>query len=427
MPCGQHILMGKSSFDSLPGWERDLWSGQRERLAANCLVPDQYYTNKEQYGRYCVMPNGVVVPHTPTDAKWTMAPFIWEHCPESYSYVIEYYLGKLIETIAAGDVDEAVMFAGVFGHFLQDSSQPAHLVHNDWLYTLVSRPSGRYRHLHRDLDDADPDEEALKEVRPRLLGTSLAEAASQLRAEYEKMIQAAMAQLVPMITAAYAQDEAAMSLAITGSYRAAAAITASAWHTAHCVAARRFDDDEVRDLETVRLNRVPYYFGFTIDPYGFRPLMDFACDREGNTVPLVLRVKGAKGGAKQRSFADGIAMSWGNVQYDIPGGVYERFLARIGVLSSEPAHAGAVFKVVLSGGPVVYEPGLATVLDYGGPIAFDSGVLTAAAPAIEIAVQLDGATGITLIVECPDEPTHALWVEPVLIKKPEPVPATREV
>ena len=417
MPSSQHILMGRYAHNSLPAWEQDFWQSQREQIAEHCLIPDRYYTNKAEYARYCVMPNGVTMPHAPTDAKWTMPPFVHEHCTASHHYVIEYYLQRLVQTISAGDTDGSALFAGVFAHFLQDSSQPAHLMHNDWLYSLVPRPPGQYRHLHRDLDEADPDEEALAEVKPRLLGTTVAEAAFQLRAAYEKMIHAALAQLVPMVSAAYAEDGTAMNQAIKNSYTTATELTASAWHTAHCIAARRFDSGERRELEVVRLNRVPYSRGFAIDPYGFRPLMDFACDGRGNTVPLTLRLGSTDADVTEQAFADGIAMAWGNVQYDIPSSVYAEFRAKIGLLSSVSDRAKAVFKVVLGGGPVVYEEASATISDYGGEVVFDSGVMTGTDTARKIAVPLGAAAGITLVAECPEEPTHALWVEPVLVKK----------
>ena len=417
MPSSQHILMGKYAYDSLPAWEQNFWKGQREKIAKNSLAPDQYYANKAKLAQYCIMPNGVVIPHGPTDKDWGTLPFVHSCCLENHRYVIEYYLGKLVETISAGDSSESAMFAAVFGHFLQDSSQPAHLVHNDLLYTLVPRPEEQYRHLHRDLDDADPDEYILKQIKPRLLGRTISEAAFHLRIEYETMIQRALTQLVPMISAAYTGDKKAMSRSITQLYKTATFLTASAWHTAHCIAKQKFDKGNLDKLQVVRLNKVPYSHGFTLDPYGFHPLLDCACDGKGNIIPLTLKVKGENGCEKTATFINGIAMTWGNVEYDIPRGIYNEFQVKIGLLSSVPEQSKAIFKVILDGKPVVYEEAMATILDYGGPIVFDSEVITGRDTARDIVIPLGKAAKITLITECPEENTHALWVEPVLVKE----------
>ena len=416
MPGKQHILMSRCAFDTLPVWEREFWQDHREGIAHNSLVPDEYFHNKEKFAKYCVMDNGQVIPHGPTDDQWSTCVFARSQSCEPHRYTIGYYLGKLVETIGAGDRAESAMFAAVFSHFLQDCSQPAHLVHNDWLYQLVEQPEGRYLHLHRHFDDADPDEQVLKQIKPSLLGTTVAEASFRLRARYESMIQKSLASLVPMIFAAYAGDRSAMTRAITGPYRTATDLTASAWHTAHCIAAQKFEDSELERLSQVPLGSVPYTSGFTIDPYGFRPLMDAAADGQGRTLPLSLNVECDDGRRKAVSFLKGIAMSWGNIVYDIPGGIYREFRAKIGLLSSVADDAQAIFKVVLDAAPVVYEEGEKKIVDYGGPIVYDSGVIRGADPARDIAIPVDKAGNITLIVECPEEDTQAIWAEPVVIK-----------
>ena len=414
MPSGQHVLMGRCAYDALPDWERDFWKEQE--VARNCIAPDIYYTDKARLAPYCILPNGKVMPHVPSDKNWNILPFAQTCCLKNHRYEIDYYFRKMVENISAGKRMESSMFAAVFGHFLQDGAQPVHLINNDFLYTLVRRPEKQYRHLHRDLDEANPDEAALKQTKPRLFGRTIPEAAFRLRAEYEKMTQQSLAQLVPLISAAYARDTETMGRLITEPYKTATFLTASAWHTAHCIAAKKFAPEELQELETVRLNKVPYSHGFTLDPYGFHPLLDFACDGKGNTIPLSLKVNSKDHGVKSTIFTNGIAMTWGNVEYDIPRNIYREFRARIGLLDSIHGQTKAIFKVVLNGRSVVYGEAMATVLDYGGPIVFDSGVMTVNDAARELVLPLKGATKITLIVECPEKNTHALWVDPVLLK-----------
>jgi hypothetical protein len=416
MPAGQHMVMGRCAFDALPAWEREVWQNRREAIAANSLVPDEYFHAKERYAKYCVMGNGQVIPHGPTDDDWATCVFARARSLEPHRYTILYYLGKLVETIGAGDIGESAMFAGVFGHFLQDCSQPAHLMHNDRLYELVERPEGRYLNLHRKLDGADPDEEALRQIEPRLLGTTVVEASFHLRAQYESMIQRSLKALVPLISAAYAGDTAAMTRAITGPYRTATFLTASAWHTAHCIAAQRFDQRDLGQLNRVALSGVPYTSGFSIDPYGFRPLMDEAADGRGHTLPLSLKVESGHGAGKPETFSKGIAMSWGDILYDIPGGTYREFRAKIGLLSSVADDAQAIFKVVLDASAVVYEEGEKRIVDCGGPIVYDSGVIGGSDPGRDIVIPLGEAGRLTLIVECPAENTQAIWADPVLVK-----------
>ena len=408
--------MGRCAYDALPAWEREFWQNRREEIARNGLVPDKYFHNKEKYAKYCVMGNDQVIPHGPTDDQWTTCIFARSPSLGPHRYTIGYYLGRLVETIGAGDIAESAMFAAVFGHFLQDCSQPAHLVHNDWLYQLVEKPEGRYLHLHRHLDDAEPDEEILKQIKPCLLGTTVAEASFRLRAEYESMIQRSLTALVPLISAAYAGDESAMTRAITGPYRTATFLTASAWHTAHCIAAQRFDDAELEPLDRIPLSGVPYTSAFSIDPYGFRPLMDAATDGQGYTLPLSLKVESDNGSGQSTSFLKGIAMSWGDILYDIPVGIYKQFKAKIGLPSSVADDAQAIFKVVLDGEPVTYEEAEKKIVNYGGPIVYDSGVISGADRARDIVIPLGKTGNITLIVECPEDNTQAIWAEPLLIK-----------
>ncbi len=417
MPCKQHCLMSRYALDALPAWEREFWRDRHGEIAANTLVPDSYFHDKEKFAKYCVMDNDQVIPHGPTDDRYTTCAFAQSRSFEPHRHTIGYYLGKLVETIGAGDSAESAMFAGVFAHFLQDSSQPAHLIHNDWLYQLVAKPEGRYLHLHREFDDADPDTDVLAQIEPCLLGTTIAEASFRLRAQFEAMMEKSLQAVVPMISAAYAGDKAAMTAAITGPYQTATLLTASAWHTAHCIAARRFDDAELQQLKRIPLSSVPYTSGFSIDPYGFRPLMDAVADGHGYTVPLSLIVKSGDDRGEPTSFAEGIAMTWGDIVYDIPGGVYGELRAKIGLLSSVADDAQAIFKTVLDGAPVVYEEGEKKILDYGGPIVYDSGVITGVDAARDIVIPLGEAERITLIVECPAENTQSLWVEPVLVKR----------
>lgn len=416
MPSNQHILMGRYAFGALPAWQQHFWKGQGDQIARNCLVPDAYFTQKEKYARYCVMGNGRVIPHGPTDDCWTELPFVQRPCTGPHRYTIRYYLDRLVQSIADERHTDSALFAGVLGHFLQDSSQPAHLVHNDWLYQLVAPPEGRHLHLHREMDGADPDETALQSISPRLMGTTVAEATFHLQTQYERMIQASLAQVVPLIQAAYAGDEAAATRAITAPYATATWLTASAWHTAHCIASERFEDHERQALNTAGLSGVPYASAFSIDPYAFRPLMDAAADGRGGTVPLRLNVTEADGRVHTATCAHGVAMSWGNVMWDIPAGLYREFRAMAGLLHGEHVRAQAAFKVVLNGGPVVYEPGQKTIIDYGGPVTFDSGVMTGADPARPVALPLTGASRLTLIVECPQASTHAVWGSPLLAK-----------
>ena len=407
--------MGRYAFRSLPSWQRAFWKDQAERMPEYCLLPDEYYTNKEELRKYCVMPNGRAIPHGPTDESWTSLPFAWEQSSGSQRYVIDYYISALVNAIESGDAAGSAMFAGVLGHYLQDSSQPGHVVHNQYLYDLVPRPAGQYRHLHRDLDDADPHEAALESVRPILLGTHPAEAAFHLSVRHQRMVRQAVGRLVPMIHAVYSGDRAERDRLITDCYATATMLTASAWYTAHCIAGGRFQDREVQHLRIVKLNQIIPSHGFTIDPYGFAPLMDHATDGRGNTIPLSLNVAGPDG-IIARTFTDGIAMTWGNVQYDFPPKLYEDFRAKIGLLGSAENQSEVVFKVVLGGGPVVYEESAARILDYGGPIAYDSGCVCSADAARDVVVPLNAAGGITLISECPGPNGHALWVDPVLRK-----------
>ena len=434
MPGIAHATLTECIFHILPQWEQEFWKEHQTNSARYASLPDDIANNL--HARYCRLPlpyadqdiaarrmpfcrqpdNAIDIPHGPTDAQFAMAPFAPCYQRASAAYVIDFYFRKMIESLAAGNSHESFIYASVLAHYIEDCSHPIHSVDNPEVYEYLPPPPGKYWQLHRIMDNIPADPIQLMQARPRLLGLSIEEAIFHAVSDYETMLATTKGTLIPLVSAFYAgAGEPQMKTLLNDCFFKAVELTASLWHTAHAIAAKRFDTREVAGLQTVALNGIRPLYAFTIDPYFFAPLVDGDCDEQGNRIPL--RLHDSRGQSGTRELRGGLAMAFGFVVYDIPPGIYHEFQATIGLSSVTKPPGGAIFKVV-RGGPPVYEKYHTKLVTYGGPVVFESGVIRPDDPAQNVAVSLGDAARITLMVEGSEgiAKLHAIWGEPMLVK-----------
>jgi hypothetical protein len=361
-----HLDITAAAYDALPAWQQDIWSGQRVALINRyCLIPDiaQAPENRAELGAYIILPNGERFSHLPLGRRQD-------------AYQMEYYFEKSIELLKAGDLDGASRYAGCLLHFLEDSGSPSHTMSGDnqlgLLKDLIPTPEEfKDRPLHGLVEEGELNF-GLKDYKPRLLGTSSAEAIFNLIERFNPMVRNSRSQIIPILEGVFNHDSAK---ADAGRLRAAtmdAEVVADALYTLLSIAKGHFDPAEVatlkvRDLssltplEVINQSYFPQFTYFS-NPYPGYPLRDATL--EGGTVrrPLILNVVD-NGSVTQRTFPHGIGLgTYSRLTYALPERVYDRFECLVG-LQPQLGSRGAVIFTIYADGAAIYRSGLMTGQD----------------------------------------------------------------
>ena len=269
-----HALLGLRAAEGLPEWEINLLKTTdmsdesirrafmpeirniREKLGAYCLILDWVY--QEEFAHYARLDNGKWVPHAPVSSNFTA-----EGCGKNLSFsanvkLLSDLLERLIESLKKGDMDEAICRFGAIGHFVQEPFTPGHSFDNKLFQELFPDPDpGRNLKLHWAFDCASGDYPPPK---PRLLGKTIPEAANNLFSEMYKGMKHGYRYIAPVISSVYRGDPPEVRKAIlAGQSEWAAIVTASAWHTAFCIAFDKFNQEELNALDSTDLTSIPPY------------------------------------------------------------------------------------------------------------------------------------------------------------------------
>ncbi len=415
MPSGpQHSGVAVLAYNALASWQKEPWKGKEDELSRFSILPDDLFAS--DYADYCILPDGNAIPHGPTD-RFAMVPFSSGYDRSLTRDVFSYYTGRMVAALSSGNIRESIAFGGILAHYIADGCHPAHLWNNLSIYSLLPPPAGKYWQMHRSLDSVSVRADLCRGISPRLLGLDIRETVFNTVDEYERMVQWGKTRLVPAVNALYAEDQGGAEIHINTCYKKAAGLLSSLWNTAFCIASGRFEDNEIESLKEVKLNRTVPVNAFTVDPYFFYPLMDYDCDGKGNLVPLTIKA-GVQGGGRMMEFADGIAMTFGYVMYEIPANLFTKIRVKAGVSPLTAREGEAVFRIIDAKTPPVYRDAHNTLVDCGGDILYESGIMTGKDAYTDIEVNPGDAELITLFVECPgkNKNIHAIWAEPVLVK-----------
>ena len=368
-----HAAITEAAFDALPPWERELFAGQRQTLIEfDCMIPDlaRAAANKKTLGRFVVLPNG---------DSFTHEPHSREH---NYAQMLHYFT-KAVESIRAGELDEASRYAGCLLHFLEDCGSPAHTMPGDnqhgYMQDLLVVPEEyKNRPLH-GLIEAGALRLDLTGYRPQLLGTTPEEAAMHLTERLHEEIRHARAQVIPILQGVFRHAEAEID---AGRRRAAtldAQVAADALHSILAVAKQRFEPDEkarldtvdaaaLTPLEVVSSSYFPQYSYFSNPYFGF-PVRNCTMEDGEKKQPLSLRVV-EHGVSDTREFERGLGTGTGSrVTYAIPLKVYERFECLVGLHATLGGTGVMSFRVYADGEAV-----------------FDSGTMTGDSPAQKVSI-----------------------------------------
>lgn len=403
---GGHSSITQAALAALPPWQKDLLGKELALLGREyCIIPDMVFTKKEM-AKYAMMdtkPNQVYL----VDLHLPPAPT--EACE-----ILRYFMGKAVEQFKAGRVDEGARYLGTLAHALEDWGCPAHSVPGDNMFTLMKQflpPTEEYRFtpMHGPMENGRFTVD-LGDYRPRLLGTSVDEAAFNLLQEVQQSTIHARAQVIPIMQALYAGDEAASNAAQQKAGRVDAMVVADAVHTVLSLAREQFDEESVAALQQVDLSiRIPLeapnlampQSAFFSKPYWGHATRGVTL-REGK-IPVPIRLKTPDNILDDEPIEEAIAVgTTATLTYLVPPGVYDRLEVWAG-LHAELGTAGeVVFQIRGSDGKA-----LATAQVRGDQ------------PAHRLTVPLAGQSSIQLVTTAASPAStsnYAVWGRPQLLK-----------
>ena len=244
---GPHATITKAACKVLPQWQQEMWGDELQALGNTyCMIPDRVYEGKE-IARYAMM-----------DSKPGVLYLVGLHLPpqptEAYE-MLRYFLDKAVTAIKDNRIGDAARYTGTVSHMLEDWGCPAHAVPNDNMFTLFKQflpppDKMKYTLLHSPLENGHFAVD-LKDYKPRLLGTSVAEAAFNLLHESHKTTVYARGQVIPIMQGLYNDNQDLVNSAQQKSAFIDAKLVADACYTIVCIAKQKFRPEALPALKQI--------------------------------------------------------------------------------------------------------------------------------------------------------------------------------
>ena len=126
-----HVTTTRIAIECLPAWQRDIWRSEENAMAETyAWYGDAYYTNRKELGPYVELWDGSTPgPFEGVREKKNYGHEIdyWESFFMDYwEKAMAYYLRRISEWLAAGDVHSAAQCAGTVSHWIADIGFPMH-------------------------------------------------------------------------------------------------------------------------------------------------------------------------------------------------------------------------------------------------------------------------------------------------------------
>lgn len=346
-----HGAITQGALAVLPSWEREWLADESDRLGREyCYIPDLVNRKPEirPYAMFSFRPNDVylVELHLPPDI------------PQSYD-LLKYFMGQAVEQLRSGNVAAGSRYLGTLVHALEDWGCPAHSVPGDNMFTLMRQfvppPEGsdyRYVPMHGPMESGQFVVN-LGEYQPRLLGTSLDEAAFNLLGRVHEATIFARGQVIPIMQALYAGDEPAATAAQQKAGAFVGRVVADVLHTTLCLAQQKFEADATAALREVDLStRVPMeatnlampQAAFFSQPYWGHATRGVVL-KEGKQ-PAPIRINVAESTWGEGPIEEAIAVGTPTtLTYLIPPKVYDRLEVWVGLHADLGLAGDVVFEV----------------------------------------------------------------------------------
>ncbi len=333
--------------------------------------------------------------------------------PAENNEILRYFLDKVVNSFIAGKPADAARYAGTLSHAMEDWGCPAHVVPNDNMFTLFKQflpppPEQAFTLLHSPIENGTFTVN-LDRYKPRLLGTTVNEAAFNMLRRTQDATRHARAQTIPIIQAIYAGNTNAANAAQQIVAEHDAQLIADTLYTACCLSQKRFEDAQTLnriDLSLWSPQEAPdlympqsVFFG---KPHWGHATLGVTMNNKV-AVPLQLNVL-EHGKPVMKTFVSGIGTGTRSVlTYEIPSDVYTRFTALAGLHAALGKNGKVLFEISGNG----------RRLALLGPITGDM-------PAQQIDVSLEGINRIQLTVTSAGGDgtgNYAIWADPKLCKK----------
>jgi len=356
---GGHALLGRIAFETLPDWEKKIIKPDMSPEGmAKPFLGDNVKSVGDKTGYYCAildlvyydecrpfatLDDGRWIPHSPPDENMQSAVGSGNgHSRKAATDLTEILLGRMIKAIRADNWEDAIRHGGALGHFLQEPFTPGHAVDNNIFHELFPDPDpDRHVRLHHIFDNASDGFEPLA---PELMGASIPEAAFRLQVETDRAIHDGKKLIVPVIRSFYkGEPGSARQKLLAPQCRGAAFLTASAWHTAICIALNRFDEEEKRKLEHLELTRLTPCFWHA---WQYVELLPGCLVADKRKIPIHVFGKDNTETLVENGFGMGGHMG---VKFYVNGDVYRRFRCSVGLPSrhteNQDEHTDCTFYV----------------------------------------------------------------------------------
>lgn len=222
--------MTRAAVLSLPAAMQEIWAGEKEDLIQKyCMFPDNfraYYNKKDDRWKplqiYCAKPDGKWIHNITGDRAEDLAS-------------LEYVMNGVITSLRAGDVQSAAKYAGVLAHSLEDSTCPAHALKpidsGQILADLIPPPPGKDDiQIHSAIEIVAPEFDLGGRV-PHSVGRTVSEAAENLLERIHRVVKKNRLDLLDIVRALYADDDAKLSQFRLQGERAGAELLADALYT----------------------------------------------------------------------------------------------------------------------------------------------------------------------------------------------------
>ena len=413
-----HSAITRAAVSVLPQWMRDRLGSEAQRLARTyCAYPDHYWGDaekREQIGPYTYFIDGVQFHY-------------FDHLdgdPARVCSVLQqgatYYFEQARDCWHRGDVAGAVKFLGVLAHAIQDQGCPLHAMEGPnaktgWilLKELIQPVVGEFEtNAAMLMGTCRCTGVTIDGYRPRLLGTTPAEAAFHLHERYWSILNTTRSRVVPFLQATVAGDtDRADELGLQMG-RQCARVTADILYTGLCMGDQRFPDSQVAPLGRVDLaSLTPVAVPKVLSPpYRFMALVRGASlDMDRRRVPLRLRDANGHVATYDRGLGTGCHSRY-TIAYRIPAGVYDRLTVVAGLHADLARDAGVRLRILLG-----------TRMDDAteGRVVFDSGPITEHSPAqtVDLPVHEGGDIlfqGEDTTGQWANPGNHIVWAEPTL-------------
>lgn len=273
MPSQMHLIVGELAWRSLSEADQQAWSLSPEipECAPDFMRRLETHSVAEKMAHYSVfldymgyrpedfrktpeymLPGLVPVPHGAVAGDLMSAAGaeqlfdVW-----GWRYVLRTFVPRMFDLAADGKMEQAALFSGLLGHFLQDGASIGHLIPARLLYDLSpDDPATGHADLHAPFDNVLPE---LEPVTPQLLGTSVPEVVFRLSQMGEANYQEVLRTTIPMLEACRRGDTETMTAMSAPCYRSALLQLASLLHTVVALTQGTLDPEEVAATQDLDL------------------------------------------------------------------------------------------------------------------------------------------------------------------------------